>query len=447
MIAALMIEKDLSTDAKVDQAIEWGKNQIKIAVDGGMDGILFEFRGGEILTPPITEAQYTNMVRISKALVGHSKKIVVGVEILWHYPEETLKLAKDSGAQFVRIDFFTDEVIADKKKVPLDPKKLIAYKNKIGADSVVLLTDIQVKYSTMVDPKITLEQSAARARAEGSQGLIVTNTKSGEPPGPERPRSAKAGAGDLPVLIGSGFSFANAAALLAFADGAIVGTSISEKTGGPLVAAKVSQLMTEVKRWRKTYPQQWWAEIADPKKPQWEILPQEAKPPQVILSKRNELGILSNFASTPFLYKGKTYGSIEGFWQATKYPEGPQDRRMGMAKWPHTRREVEKMDGFAAKKAGDFASQVMEKNKIDWVTFNNQPMKYKQEGESPFYLLIKDATLEKIKQNQKVKETLLATGNLILLPDHKSTNSQLLAWRYYDIYMSIRDRLNRGEPI
>src|SRR5262245_3517959 len=59
------------------------------------------------------------------------------------------------------------------------------------------------------------------------------------------------------------------------------------------------------------YPAHWWTPINDPHKPDWEILPQEAKPGEVILSKRNELGLLSNFAATPFTFRGKRYASLE----------------------------------------------------------------------------------------------------------------------------------------
>src|SRR2546428_13273515 len=37
-----------------------------------------------------------------------------------------------------------------------------------------------------------------------------------------------------------------------------------------------------------SYPGHWFAPVNDPNKPDWEILPQEAKPGAVILSKRNE---------------------------------------------------------------------------------------------------------------------------------------------------------------
>ena len=83
----------------------------------------------------------------------------------------------------------------------------------------------------------------------------------------------------------------------------------------------------------------------------------------MILSKRNELGLLSNFAATPFEFRGKRYASLEGFWQMMKYPEGPDDPR---AKFPglngsYTRDEVAQMTAFDAKRAGDLASRNMEK--------------------------------------------------------------------------------------
>ena len=35
------------------------------------------------------------------------------------------------------------------------------------------------------------------------------------------------------------------------------------------------------------YPAHWWTPVSEVNKPDWEILPQAAKPGQVILSKRN----------------------------------------------------------------------------------------------------------------------------------------------------------------
>jgi len=46
------------------------------------------------------------------------------------------------------------------------------------------------------------------------------------------------------------------------------------------------------------YPSHWWGPVSKDGAPAWEILPQEAGPGEVILSKRNELGLLSNLAPT-----------------------------------------------------------------------------------------------------------------------------------------------------
>jgi hypothetical protein len=102
------------------------------------------------------------------------------------------------------------------------------------------------------------------------------------------------------------------------------------------------------------YPAHWWTPVPEAHPPAWEVLPQAAKPGEVILSKRNELGILSNFAATPFTLRGQRYASVEGFWQMMLYPEGPGDPRAkapGIA-WPHWRQEVAQMTGFEAKDAG-----------------------------------------------------------------------------------------------
>src|SRR5437868_3017304 len=75
------------------------------------------------------------------------------------------------------------------------------------------------------------------------------------------------------------------------------------------------------------YPERWWAPVPKEGAPSWEILPQEAGPGEVILSKRHELGLLSNFAVTPFTFRGKRYASLEGFWQMMLYPESEDDPR------------------------------------------------------------------------------------------------------------------------
>ncbi len=194
------------------------------------------------------------------------------------------------------------------------------------------------------------------------------------------------------------------------------------------------------------YPARWWTPVPSDGAPAWEILPQAAKPGEVILSKRHELGLLSNFAPTPFTFRGQRYASLEGFWQMMLYPEGPDDPRARFAglEWKHTRAEVAQMVSFAAKDAGTLAEANMTTMGIGWVTFEGKQIEYRFAGQGEHYRLIEAATREKVRQNPEVRRVLLATGDLVLKPDHHQEPDPPAAWRYFEILTRIRNDLRAG---
>ena len=194
------------------------------------------------------------------------------------------------------------------------------------------------------------------------------------------------------------------------------------------------------------YPAHWWKPAPAEGKPDWEILPQEAGPGEVILSKRNELGLLSNFAPTPFVFKGKRYASLEGFWQMMRYPEGPEDERAKFPglEWKYTREQVGQMVSFEANRAGGLAAANMKKMGITWVSFEGERFEYRPAKPGRHYELIVAATWEKVKQNPEVKKVLLSTGDLILKPDHHQEPNAPAAWRYFDILTEIRKELQKA---
>ncbi len=194
-----------------------------------------------------------------------------------------------------------------------------------------------------------------------------------------------------------------------------------------------------------SFPTSWWENptISISEVPSWEILPTSGKRGvSVILSKRNELGILSNFSATPILYKGVKYASLEGAWQSMKYPESNQDMRYGQDKLPFSRQEVAGMSGFQAKKAGSLASKLMKKHNVQYVTFSGKKLLYRTKEKGEHYFLIRSLMQAKLRQNIKVKNILKSTGKLILLPDHHTKGAFIPpAWKYYDIWMELRKEL------
>jgi predicted NAD-dependent protein-ADP-ribosyltransferase YbiA (DUF1768 family) len=194
---------------------------------------------------------------------------------------------------------------------------------------------------------------------------------------------------------------------------------------------------------RADYPEHWWAPVPKEGAPAWEILPQEAGPGEVILSKRHELGLLSNFAPTPFVFHGRSYASLEGFWQMMLYPEGENDPRARYPglEWKYTRDRVARMTSFEAKKAGELAEENMRRMGIAWVSFEGRRFAYRSPMPAEHYRLIVAATREKVRQNADVREVLLSTGDLVLKPDHHQEPDAPPEWRYFEILTRIRAEL------
>lgn len=195
------------------------------------------------------------------------------------------------------------------------------------------------------------------------------------------------------------------------------------------------------------YPARWFAPVAKEGAPAWEIFPQEAGAGEVILSKRNELGLLSNFAATPFTFHGKRYASVEGFWQAMKYPEDADDPRAKFPglKWEFTRAQVGQLVSFEANKAGALGEDNMKQMGIGWVSFEGKRFDYRPKEPGEHHRIIVAAMREKLAQNPEVKKVLLATGDLVLKPDHHQEPDAPAAWRYFEIWMQLRAELQKEQ--
>jgi len=194
-----------------------------------------------------------------------------------------------------------------------------------------------------------------------------------------------------------------------------------------------------------TYPKSWWKKVARKNAKSWEILPQDAKKGQVILSKRTELKVFSNLAKTPFTFDGNSYQSIEALWQMMKYPDSQirNDKRLKFNNWPFTRDQVKTLSGFESKHAGSEANKIMKLLKINWISYKSHQFNYKdlKDGTELHYTIIKNAMNEKIKQNPMLKKLLMKTKGLILLPDHKRKPKLPKSYYYEKILMDIRETL------
>ncbi len=101
------------------------------------------------------------------------------------------------------------------------------------------------------------------------------------------------------------------------------------------------------------------------------------------------------------------------------------------------------MTAFEAKAAGTLAEENMKRMGIDWVSFEGRRFPYRPARPGRHHRLIVAATWAKVRQNPEVARVLLATGDLVLKPDHVQEPDAPAAWHYCDLLMAIRAQLAR----
>jgi membrane complex biogenesis BtpA family protein len=225
----------------IEQVLAKALHDLAALESGPVHGVLVENEWDRPHRVEAAKETIAGMTRVTRELVCAARSTRVGVEILLHDPEASIAAAAMSGASFIRTDYFSDPMERPEYgKMRIDPEGLLRYRRSLAADSVLVLADIQVKYARMLVER-TLADSARIAVESGADAVVVTGSRTGEPPTLAELEEARRGAREIPLLVGSGLSASNAKALLRVADGAIVGTSLQHD--GRIGAGKVKELV------------------------------------------------------------------------------------------------------------------------------------------------------------------------------------------------------------
>lgn len=216
---------DYAQSRGIDHVIRHAVRDLHVLEGAGVAGVLIENEYDRPHRITATPETIDAMTSITRVIVQESDNAIIGCEILLNDPEASIAVAAASDASFIRTDYFVDEMTRPGYgEFAIDPGSLIEYRKSLGAENILILADIQVKYATMIKPR-PLSESARLACEACADALVVTGGETGDAPLVDDLREAMSGS-DVPVLIGSGLDADNAMELLAECDGAIVGTAL-----------------------------------------------------------------------------------------------------------------------------------------------------------------------------------------------------------------------------
>jgi len=210
----------------LDVALKNALDDLKSFEEGGADGIIIE-NNYDVPHKIIVDKETVDMMIYLGKEIKKNTKLPIGVSVLWNDYKSALQIAKAVDGKFIRVPVFVDDVKTDYGEIYGNPKDVLDYRKNIGAEEVVIFTDIHVKHAELLK-KNTIEESALEAIKFGADALIVTGKWTGHAPVVEDLVSVKNIAKEFPVLIGSGVDENNILDLFCYCNGAIISTALKE---------------------------------------------------------------------------------------------------------------------------------------------------------------------------------------------------------------------------
>lgn len=199
----------------------------KTLAGAGFDAILIENMhdlpylqrdvGSEIV------ATMTSVVAAIRSAVA----VPLGVQVLAGANQAAMSIAHATGCAFIRAEGFAYASVADEGLFDkADAGPLLRHRKAIGAETVAVWADVRKKHSAhALTADLSLKELVAGFEFCGADSIIVTGSTTGDPVKMSDLSEAKS-ATSLPIIVGSGATADNVAALFGTADAVIVGSSI-----------------------------------------------------------------------------------------------------------------------------------------------------------------------------------------------------------------------------
>jgi membrane complex biogenesis BtpA family protein len=190
-------------------------------VEGGVDAILVENMGDVPYLRGRVDPETVAAFAVATAPLAQLGK-PLGVQVLAGANREALGVALAAGAAFVRVEAFAYAHVADEGLLQASAAELLRARRALGAD-IQIWADVQKKHSAhAITGDLSLAELAKGSAFCGADALVVTGRSTGESTAKADVEAARAA--DLPVVVGSGVTPADAGALARVADALIVGS-------------------------------------------------------------------------------------------------------------------------------------------------------------------------------------------------------------------------------
>jgi membrane complex biogenesis BtpA family protein len=231
----------------LEQILRWVLRDAQAYTRAGVHGLLLENFGDAPFYPDRVLPHTVAFLAVLGREVRARFRLPLGINVLRNDAHGALAVAAAAGAEFVRVNVYIGARLTDQGIVQGKAHSLLRYRKLLGAE-VKVFADVAVKHSRPLAPE-NLREEVSEALSRGrADAVIVSGAATGRETDLEDLQAAKEAAGSAPVLAGSGVTAENAAAMLRYADGLIVGTALKRKgvIASAVDPARVRRLLAAV---------------------------------------------------------------------------------------------------------------------------------------------------------------------------------------------------------
>jgi membrane complex biogenesis BtpA family protein len=239
-------------DGGIDALAEAVAADIEQLQDGGVDAIMF---GNEGDRPYLLKASPESLAAMS-VIVARLKpmlRVPFGVDYLWD-PYATVAIAVATGAAFAR-EVFTGVYASDMGLWQPDCAGALRLRATLGRPDLKLLFNINAEFAAALDDRPIEQRAASMVFSSLADVVCVSGPLTGQAVDQSDLRKVKAAIPGRPVLANTGVDIDNVEAILAIADGCVIGTHFKQggDTWSPVDGARVRQFMNRVGELREQW--------------------------------------------------------------------------------------------------------------------------------------------------------------------------------------------------
>jgi len=174
--------------------------------------------------------EITSTMAIIAYEIKKRTNLIVGIQVLASANKEAIAIAHSANLDFIRAEGFVFAHVADEGTTEANAGNILRYRKQIGADNVMVFTDIKKKHSShSITSDVSIVETAKAAEFFLSDGIIVTGSSTGAEADIDELSAVKLNS-KLPIIIGSGVTAENIDRYYNLADAFIIGSYF--KTNG-----------------------------------------------------------------------------------------------------------------------------------------------------------------------------------------------------------------------